>query len=100
MMVSATADYIVSLPKEYTLTNYPNPFNPETTIRYSIVENASVAITIHNALGQQLAVLTNKEHSAGTYEITWNAASLPSGIYLCCMQAGHIRKTTKLVIAK
>jgi hypothetical protein len=65
--------------------NYPNPFNPATTIRYSIPEgitrSARVTLRIFNILGQEVAVLVNGEATPGTYEVTWHAGGLPSGIY-------------------
>ena len=99
-IVSARAEVSHALPVEFSITNYPNPFNPETTIYYKIAESTPVTISIHNALGQLITILTAKEHSAGTYEIIWNAASLPSGIYLCRMQTSQIQKMIKLVMIK
>jgi hypothetical protein len=67
--------------------NYPNPFNPSTTIRYTLPEESLVHITIYNILGQQVAILENTLQSAGEHEISWNAATLPSGFYVYSMQA-------------
>lgn len=68
-------------PKTFALfQNYPNPFNPSTTIRYGIPTRSSVRIVITNALGQEVALLTNGEQEAGYHEVQWHA-NLASGIY-------------------
>ena len=61
--------------------NYPNPFNPTTTIRFSITQNASVKIILHNSLGQELATLMDSELTAGVYEKLFDASTLASGVY-------------------
>ncbi len=63
------------------LQNYPNPFNPSTIIKYSLKESSVVKITVHNLLGEQVAELLNKPHSAGNYEVEFIANDLPSGVY-------------------
>lgn len=81
----------VELPKSFALMqNYPNPFNPSTKIRYSLPANSKVKIEIFNMLGQSVGVLVNTEKSAGFYETNWNAANLPSGIYLISIKAEGI----------
>jgi len=71
-----------NLPKEFSLKqNYPNPFNPSTKISYSIAVDSKVTIGIYNLLGQQVALLLNKELSAGKYDIDFDAGKLPSGTY-------------------
>jgi len=61
--------------------NYPNPFNPSTKIRYSLSNNSNVVIKVFDVLGNQIETLVNEEKPAGTYELAWNAAILPSGVY-------------------
>jgi hypothetical protein len=71
------------VPTHYELfQNYPNPFNPSTMIKYSMPENSSVSLVIYSLLGQQVATLFKGNQSAGYHEITWNAANVPSGVYL------------------
>ena len=70
--------------------NYPNPFNPRTMINYSIPTESKVRIEIFNTLGQSVVVLVNDNKSAGYYETTWNAGSLPSGIYFINITANGI----------
>ena len=72
-------------PKEAILfSNYPNPFNPETVIRYTIPDAAStyiVTLKIFNVLGQELATLVNGQQSSGYYEVKWDARTQSSGVY-------------------
>lgn len=68
------------------MQNFPNPFNPVTKIRYSVAQQGNVSITVYNLLGQQVALLTNTGHSAGVYELEFNASNLASGIYFYTME--------------
>ena len=91
----------LSLPTEYALyQNYPNPFNPSTTIKYSVPKLSFVTIKIFNLLGSEVASLLNAEKSAGTYELTWSAVSLPSGVYFYQLKAGSYTATKKLLLLK
>jgi hypothetical protein len=91
----------------YLHQNYPNPFNPTTIIKYSVpfVEthrDASLLITlkIYDILGRELAILVNEEKPAATYEITWNAENLPSGVYFYQLKAGSYTAIKKLLLLK
>lgn len=61
--------------------NYPKPFNPSTTIKYSIDKKTEVNLKIYKVLGAEVATLVNKSQDTGPYEITFNASNLSSGIY-------------------
>jgi hypothetical protein len=61
--------------------NYPNSFNPSTTISYALPKAASASLKIFNALGQEVDSLVNERKEAGFYQTTWNASTVPSGIY-------------------
>ena len=90
-----------SKPTFYTLMqNYPNPFNPSTTIRYSIPNQSFVIIKIFDVLGREIESLLQEEKQAGTYEITWNAANRPSGIYFYKIKAGNFTEAKKMVLLK
>jgi len=71
----------------YLSQNYPNPFNPSTTIRYSIPVQSQVTINIYNALGENIADLINSNQSAGSYEVSWDAGNVASGIYFYSIEA-------------
>lgn len=90
-----------SNPTEYKLyDNYPNPFNPSTTLRYSIPEASFTTIKIYDALGNEVSSLVNETKSAGTYEVEFNATDLSSGIYYYSLQAGSFNQTKKMILIK
>jgi hypothetical protein len=94
------------LPKKFSLDqNYPNPFNPITKIKYTIPSEGtslmkSVQLKVYDVLGNEVATLVNEEKRAGNYEITFNAANLPSGIYFYQLKAGEFVSTKKLMLLK
>jgi len=91
----------VTIPNDYLLyQNYPNPFNPVTKIKYSVPQFTQVTIKVFDMLGNEIETLISEEKQAGTYEITWYAESLPSGIYFYRLQAGSFVETKKMVLMK
>jgi hypothetical protein len=85
--------------------NYPNPFNPETTISYSVMKPGRVKLEVYNLKGQLVKTLVNEDHAAGEYRQVFNAkdekgSSLASGVYLVRMHAPGYRKTSKMVLMK
>lgn len=79
------------LPASYKLyPNYPNPFNPSTNIRYSLPEISKVKITVYNILGEQIELLSDKIEPAGFHNISWNASSFASGVYIFRVNAESI----------
>jgi hypothetical protein len=66
--------------------NFPNPFNPSTTIRFSLPQRSQVSLTVFNALGQQVAVLVNGEQEAGYHDVRFNGSGLSSGVYFYRIQ--------------
>jgi len=97
-----TSDSTFTLTMQYenTLSNYPNPFNPVTNIKYSIKEPGFVNIKVFDLVGQQVAELVNEEKQAGEYSIQFNAASLPSGIYFYTINSGTFTQTRKMMLMK
>jgi len=78
----------VGIPTEFSLEqNYPNPFNPTTTIKYQIPELSFVTLKVYDVLGSEIITLVNEEITVGSYEVDFNATSLPSGIYFYRLQA-------------
>jgi subtilisin-like proprotein convertase family protein/photosystem II stability/assembly factor-like uncharacterized protein len=76
------------LPQKFVLyQNHPNPFNPNTTIRFSLPLKTKVSLKLFNILGQQIKTLLNKSMTAGTHKIEFNARNLPSGVYLYRIEA-------------
>ena len=89
------------VPSSFTLSqNYPNPFNPSTKIKYSIPQSSKVVVKVFDMLGKEVATLVNEEKEAGTYEITWNAQNLPSGVYSYGIKAGSYTAIKKMVLLK
>ncbi|HDY75363.1 MAG TPA: T9SS type A sorting domain-containing protein [Candidatus Marinimicrobia bacterium] len=80
--------------------NYPNPFNPTTIIKYSIPELSSVTLKIYDVLGNEVEALVNEKKPAGTFEITWYADQLTSGVYFYQLKAGSYVETKKMVLLK
>ncbi len=83
------------------LPNYPNPFNPNTTIPFEIPENSFVNITIYNILGQPIRELTNRFYAAGRHSLEWDGASsaelqMGSGVYFYRMTVDGFSKTLKM----
>jgi hypothetical protein len=86
---------------EYNLIyNYPNPFNPVTTIRYRLTKDKKVKIEVFDLNGKTIKILVNRRMAAGTHEIEFNAANLPSGIYFYRMTAGTSHKIGKMILLK
>ncbi len=89
------------LPESFSLTqNYPNPFNPVTKIQFALPNAANVKLTVHNILGQEVEILVNGFKNAGTYELTWDASNLPSGVYIYTIQSENTFITKKMTLLK
>ena len=97
---------IDEMPKEFLLSqNYPNPFNPSTKLRYSISSNVkgeteNVVLKVYDVLGNEIETLVNEAKSPGTYEVTWNAESLPSGVYFYQLRSGEFVETKKMLLLR
>jgi len=86
---------------EYKLSNaYPNPFNPTTTIEYSIPEESFVKLTIFNLQGNVIEQLVNENKTVGNYKIQWNSKTHPSGVYLYKLDAGKFSDFKKCILVK
>jgi hypothetical protein len=84
----------------YLRQNFPNPFNPTTTIQYEIPQRSFVTLKVYDLLGEEVAILANEEKSAGNYEVSWDAADLPSGVYFYRLQAEGFVQSKKLMILR
>ena len=89
------------LPSKYELDqNFPNPFNPTTNIRYSIVKTSKVTLKVFDILGREVETLVNMVQAPGQYTVTFNAQSLASGIYFYQINSGSFTATKKLLLLK
>jgi len=89
------------VPSKYELSqNYPNPFNPSTIINFSIPQSGIVTLRVYNVLGQEVAELVNDVKSAGTYEVSFDASNLTTGMYVYTIQAGNYSATKKMLLVK
>jgi hypothetical protein len=82
------------------LQNYPNPFNPTTAIRYQIAAAGEVSLKIYDLLGREVATLAAGSRQPGEYEVTWDAAALPSGVYFSAFRSGSVQQVRKLLLMK
>lgn len=89
------------LPHSYSLAqNFPNPFNPTTTIMYSVPVETFISIKIYDNLGNEISSLINDIKAAGNYSVTFDGHSLSSGVYFCQMTAGFYISTKKITLLK
>ena len=91
----------IDFPISYDLAqNYPNPFNPSTTIRFVLPSKDNVQLSVYNLLGQQVAELVSAVLPAGEHSVKFNAADLPSGLYIYRISAGSYSAVQKMMLIK
>ena len=94
------------IPIEYGLSqNFPNPFNPETTIQYQLAEVSTVELTIYNVRGQRIRTLRRGEQSTGVYSVLWDGrddagSTVASGMYIYRLKANEFVKTKKMILIR
>ncbi len=93
--------YDPTIPGNFELfQNFPNPFNPQTTITYTLPVKCAVSLKVYNLIGREIASLVDAVHQAGSHAIQWNAITVPSGVYICRLTAGDVARTIKLAVVK
>jgi hypothetical protein len=89
------------LPESYNLDqNFPNPFNPSTTIRFDLPSPEHVSLKLYNLIGEEVATLIDEVRSAGSHSVVWNAGGMPSGQYFYRITAGSFTQTRKVTLLK
>ena len=102
-MIVSVEESSARIPKKNRLySNYPNPFNPSTTIRYDLHQPADVQIIVYDILGQQVATLASGNQTAGYKSVHWNGLNesgnqVSSGIYLCHLKTTDFTQTIRMV---
>jgi plastocyanin len=91
---------VAAQPNAVRLSNYPQPFNPSTTIRFSLPTDGVVSLNVFNVAGARVATLVNGVQTAGEHQVTFNAASLPSGLYLYTLNYAGQTITNKMMLIK
>lgn len=86
--------------KYYLFQNYPNPFNPSTIIRYSVLRNQNVKLTVFDLLGKEIATLVNEKQMPGEYEVKFDGSNLPSGIYFYKLTSGEYKEIKRMMLIK
>ncbi|HEY3294143.1 MAG TPA: T9SS type A sorting domain-containing protein, partial [bacterium] len=99
LLRSATA-LSTPVPVEYALSVYPNPFNPTTTVSFSLVDAAKVKLTVYDVTGRVVSTLADKNYTAGTHTVLFDAASLPAGIYFTRIESASFTQTRKMALIK
>jgi hypothetical protein len=90
-----------SAPLQFTLEqNSPNPFNPATTIKFSLANSADVTVDVFNVAGQKVDTLVNDFMHAGSHEVLWNAAEFSSGVYFYTLKTNDFSKTLRMTLIK
>ena len=90
-----------TIPERFSLyQNYPNPFNPVTKIKFDLRNPTQTKLIVYDVLGNEISTLVNENLSAGSYEVSWNGSSYPSGAYYYQMEADDFIETRKLVLLK
>jgi hypothetical protein len=89
------------IPLTYWLEqNYPNPFNPSTRISFSVRGSGFVSLKVYDVLGREVRTLVNEDLQPGSYEVTFNADGLASGVYLYRLRAGNFTQTKRMVLLR
>lgn len=98
---SNSDDVSIPQPEGYSLSpNYPNPFNPATTIRFALPKSEHVTLKVYDALGREVATLINADLNAGEHSVVFDAKNLSSGVYIYRIQAGEFVQQNQMQLIK
>jgi len=106
VVVEEPVEVSIDTPVEFSISqNFPNPFNPTTTINFSIPSNSNVTIQVYDILGRHVKTLVSGKYSAGNYNVMWNArdefgASVSAGVYFYTIKAGTYHSTKRMLLLK
>ncbi|MEX1055186.1 MAG: T9SS type A sorting domain-containing protein, partial [Rhodothermales bacterium] len=95
------SDRPTGMPADFALLqNYPNPFNPQTNIQFELARPEHVRMSVYDTGGRLIEVLMDRSMQAGRFQVEWEASGLPSGVYICRLEAGEFRGHIPLVLMK
>jgi hypothetical protein len=101
MVVTDVDSKSIDGPLQFSLyQNYPNPFNAITQISFSVGKYSRTSIRIYDVLGREIAILMNENKPAGSYNVSWDASRMASGIYLCQLRTESYRQTKKMLLLR
>ena len=86
--------------KSYSISNYPNPFNPTTKINFSIPADSYVKVVVYNSVGQIVNTIVNEFKTTGAYSVDFNGSALSSGIYYYTLETNNFKETKKMLLVK
>jgi len=98
--VPQSTEPIAALENYSLQQNYPNPFNPSTVIGYQLPVSSDVTLKVYDLLGREITTLVDEYKPAGNYEVEFNAANLPSGVYFYQLKAGSFVETKKMILIR
>jgi hypothetical protein len=101
ILTGVLVDKLNAIPAEYSLTqNFPNPFNPATTIKYSLPVGSQVSLKVYNVVGQEVLTMVNSFQGTGSYSVRFDASNLASGLYLYRLSAGNYTQVKTMLLIK
>jgi hypothetical protein len=80
--------------------NFPNPFNPETRIQFTLANKSKVSLKVFDVLGREVAILVDDERVAGNYVVAWNSSGFSSGVYYYQLHSGTLVATRKMLLIR
>ncbi|MGH7496547.1 MAG: T9SS type A sorting domain-containing protein, partial [bacterium] len=100
-IITSVENPSADLPAHFNLDqNHPNPFNPTTTITYSLNQTGQVVLKVFNVIGEEVVKLVNGIQVAGHHEVKFDATDFPGGVYFYRLQAGGLTETRRMVLVK
>ncbi|MCA9732859.1 T9SS type A sorting domain-containing protein, partial [candidate division KSB1 bacterium] len=91
----------IIIPTETTLYhNYPNPFNPETTIEFNLAKSGRTTLEVYNVMGQRVATLVNGQLNSGLHRFTFDATQFATGVYIYKLTSGNVTQVKKMMFLK
>ena len=97
---TGSADLNDTSSSQFALSNYPNPFNPSTEIRFTLPEASHVSLVVYDVQGREISTLVDEQLGAGEHAASFNAANLPTGTYLYRLTVGSVMQTGRMVLMK